>query len=500
MKILFVLGQPDDWPANIDGAQTVASDDYLHDPAFADCADTMVVNFSGSWRYQSRGYYVSMVAQARGHSSLPDIETILDVYLAPGERKTESEIESGFVPAAADRMARDITLNMYFGRCALRQEAHRFSSAPEYLPLARKLFERLRTPLLQIRFEHDGGRWRALPPLPLHPSRLSFAQRQLAQTAAAEWVSELRRAASNRHAFARKPRLAILRTPDCTTQPSNAAAIEKFQQAASALGMDAELIGKRDLARVEDFDALFIRDTTHVQHYTYQFSLHAQRAGLVVMDDPTSIRCCNNKIYLGELLRHHGLPTPASVLLHRENIEQALAVLGLPCILKLPDGAFSLGVEKVETPEALHRRANEMLERSALILAQQYVPTEFDWRIGILDHRPLFACRYFMAPGHWQIIKHSGQHQVREGMAEAVAIEQAPPQVIDVALRAARLIGDGFYGVDIKQCDAVCHVIEINDNPNVDAGNEDGVLKEALYRAVMEVFQRRIARRRESRP
>jgi hypothetical protein len=40
-----------------------------------------------------------------------------------------------------------------------------------------------------------------------------------------------------------------------------------------------------------------------------------------------------------------------------------------------------------------------------------------------------------------------------------------------------------------------CYVMEVNDNPNIDAGNEDGVLKEALYREVLGVFLRRIRER-----
>jgi glutathione synthase/RimK-type ligase-like ATP-grasp enzyme len=96
-----------------------------------------------------------------------------------------------------------------------------------------------------------------------------------------------------------------------------------------------------------------------------------------------------------------------------------------------------------------------------------------------------------MAPGHWQIIKHD-RHQVSEGRTEALALREVPDEVIDIAVRAADLIGDGFYGVDMKQVGGQYYVIEINDNPNVDAGNEDGVLGDALYREVMGVFRKRI--------
>ena len=63
-------------------------------------------------------------------------------------------------------------------------------------------------------------------------------------------------------------------------------------------------------------------------------------------------------------------------------------------------------------------------------------------------------------------------------------------------VRAANLIGQGLYGVDLKEVDGRCYLVEVNDNPNVDAGNEDQVLGPALYREVMGVFARRIAERR----
>jgi len=79
-------------------------------------------------------------------------------------------------------------------------------------------------------------------------------------------------------------------------------------------------------------------------------------------------------------------------------------------------------------------------------------------------------------------------------------VAEAPEEVVKIALKAANLIGDGLYGVDIKQVGNRCYVIEVNDNPNVDAGNEDGVLKDALYREVMGSFVRRIEARKRVNP
>ncbi|NBU26336.1 MAG: hypothetical protein EBS39_12130 [Gammaproteobacteria bacterium] len=79
-----------------------------------------------------------------------------------------------------------------------------------------------------------------------------------------------------------------------------------------------------------------------------------------------------------------------------------------------------------------------------------------------------------------------------EGRTLAMAVSEAPRAVIETAVRAAGLIGDGLYGVDVKQVGDACYLIEVNDNPNVDHGNEDSVLGDALYREVMGVFARRI--------
>ena len=78
-----------------------------------------------------------------------------------------------------------------------------------------------------------------------------------------------------------------------------------------------------------------------------------------------------------------------------------------------------------------------------------------------------------------------------------MTVGEAPAYVVETALRAANLVGDGLYGVDIKEAAGKCYVMEVNDNPNIDAGIEDAVLKDALYREIVGVFLRRI-RSRES--
>jgi glutathione synthase/RimK-type ligase-like ATP-grasp enzyme len=237
-----------------------------------------------------------------------------------------------------------------------------------------------------------------------------------------------------------------------------------------------------------------------VNHHTFRFSRRAVAEGLVVIDDPESVLKCTNKVYLAELLDRKGLLAPRTLIVHRDNVEEIVSRLGLPCILKKPDSAFSQGVVKVDTRDEVQRVTGEMLEGSDLVIAQEFLPTPFDWRIGVIDGRALYACRYYMAASHWQIIRRNPDDAVDYGRVETLPVELAPFQVVRTAVKAANLIGEGLYGVDVKQIGRRCYVIEVNDNPTIQSGIEDAVLKDALYDRIMEVFLRRLEHRRQGLP
>ena len=97
-----------------------------------------------------------------------------------------------------------------------------------------------------------------------------------------------------------------------------------------------------------------------------------------------------------------------------------------------------------------------------------------------------------MSKGHWQIYNHKAQGSEVNGLCETVAIEDVPPAVVKLAIDAASLIGDGLYGVDLKQTNERLVVIEVNDNPNLDAGIEDACIQDRLYDRILEEFIRRL--------
>jgi glutathione synthase/RimK-type ligase-like ATP-grasp enzyme len=479
VNVYFIVNQRRDWPFDLPGAAVVTARDYLADPAYATVSPARVFNLCRTDRYQGRGYYVSLVAEARGHQPAPDVKTIEDLQAGIGTalftgqaRVTQWSIEGD--------PAKPLTLDAYFGRDPVGTNH----------AAARQLCALLRAPLVRAGFEFRGGEWRWISAALLTPREIPAAHRRAAAEAAADEIAPTR----PRIAPAPRPALAILHNADVPDPPSNPAALQNFLRVANAIGMHAEIISRHDIERLPQFDALFIRDTTYPNHYTYQFARRAVAEGLVVMDDPDSILRSTNKVYLGEVLARHRIPVPRTLIVDRAGAAQIASTLGFPCIVKKPDGAFSQGVARVDSAQALEEVLARYFETSHLVVAQEWLPTAFDWRVGVLDGRPLFVCKYLMAPGHWQVVKREQDRKV-EGATVAMAVGEAPGVVVKTALRAANLIGDGLYGVDLKQVGDRCYVIEVNDNPNIDAGNEDAILGDALYREVLGVFLRRARER-----
>ncbi len=482
MKILLVSNVAKDWPTSIPNAEVVDAKEYLINPIYSELRGARVYNLCRSYRYQSTGYYVSLLAEARGHKAIPSITTARDLKTQAIVRMAADDMLELIQRSLAPLLSDKFELSIYFG-CNM---------AKRYSRLALRLFNQFQAPMLRAHFSRGSSGW--------HLKRISTLSGNDVPENHWPFIIET----AKKH-FGRRPApalkrtrvrydLAILQNPDDPEPPSDPAALKKFTKSAAKLGIATEMIGRDDYGRIAEFDALFIRDTTRVNHYTYRFAQRAENEGLVVMDDPLSIVRCSNKVYLSELLTRHNVPIPKSLVVHKEQVQGIAQELGFPMILKKPDSAFSIGVVKVTNQAELDQRLEEFFSESDLIVIQAYLPTTFDWRIGILDRQPLYACKYFMARGHWQIVRHDRVGSGRYGKLETMAIKDAPAGAVKVALKAANLIGDGLYGVDVKESEGKFYVIEVNDNPNIDAKCEDLVLKDELYSRIMSVFLQRIER------
>lgn len=441
-----------------------------------------VVNLCRSLRYLSKGYYVSLLASARDQRALPGVETLREVQNRHSLLRGLEEDDVPCVEETDEALARKRTpgeearVLVCLGRAA----------DPRFQRAASAIYRRWPVPVLEVTFRHAPPHWKVLDVEPGSVTSLTPEGRRLL-------VEELRaeRPAGplpRRKAEDKRASVAILYDEEDVFGPSTTETLEKLERIASRRGVHMRRLSLNEISRLGDYDALFIRALTGLNLPAFRWAARAEALNMPVIDDTQSIIRCSNKVFLHELLKREGLPTPKTLVATAQTtFEQLVKALGLPFIVKLPDGSFSTAVHKVSSKADFAQKAKPMFERSPLIVAQAWTPTSFDWRVTTLGGKPLFVCKYHMAPGHWQV-RNADPRAVRYGKVEAVPRAYAPREVVRLACRASRLVGAGLYGVDLKETAEGPVVIEVNDNPNIDTGYDDAADGNVLFEEIVDHF------------
>ncbi|KFB10578.1 RimK family protein [Nitratireductor basaltis] len=483
MSWVILTSRPGDLDQTATPHKIITSKDYLAHPSLFRGQSPKIINLSSSFSYQSRGYYASLLASSRGHKVIPSVETLIDLSARKLYENALPELEQ-----ALNRCRKDIggsfpqSVSVFFG----------IGPTKAWDRFARLLFDWFRAPALEVAIQE--GEWATIRKIGFLPlARMKDEEKtrfveSLDTYTSRQWRDKKARTPA-RYTFA------TLIDPQEELPPSSVSSLKHWSRIAEKMGVEIEPIGKKDLARLANFDALFIRETTSISNHTYRFARRAEQEGMPVIDDPLSMIRCTNKVYLNELMAAHRVPVPPTVMISGQvDLQNAADKLGFPLVLKIPDSAFSRGVKKAANMEELQKLATKWLEGSDLLIAQKYMPTDFDWRIGVLGGKPLFAVQYLMAKKHWQIVNHDRRGKPDEGGFRAFTLAETPEHVVDIAVRAARCIGDGLYGVDLKETPDGVFVIEVNDNPNLEHGCEDSGEKDEVWVKLTQWFLDRLER------
>jgi len=414
----------------------IKPDDYILNPNIIDGDNVFIINLCSSYDYLTAGYYVSLIAEARGHKVIPNIIHIQDLK----SKKILHKIVKWIIETIKDLNS---ISNEYYDYLDI--------SLNEYIIY--NVYSKYKFILREIKNQNKD--------------------------------------------FKKNSELAILYNPNGKNLPSMPETINKFKDfGKNVMGFNVDIIYPNDIKKIPKYDALFIRDYTHLNNYTYIFSRISEILGLVVIDDPNSILKCMNKVFFTELSFKNDISIPKTYIINRINYLDIVDKLEYPCVIKKPDSSFSRGVFKVNNKDEFIKKVKSLFKNDFLLLVQEFIYTQFDWRIGILDKKPLFACKYFMAKDHWQIynwsIKSKNKIEYKEGGTETLSIKDVPEEVVNMAIKSASLIGDGLYGVDIKYKDGKVYVMEVNENPNIDVGYEDKVVGDFLYESIFNYFSNRI--------
>ena len=484
MSWVILTGRQSDLDQVSTPHKIITNRDYLAHPALFRGQRPKVINLSNTYGYQSRGYYASLLASSRGHKVIPSVETIIDLSERKLYEHALPELE-----LALNKCRKEL------GREFPAKASFFFGIGPgkAWDRFARLLFDWFRAPSLEVSIRGDA-QWASIRKIGFLPvNRLEGEEeaRFLASMetyTGREWRDTKTRTPA-RYTFA------TLVDPQEELPPSAISSLRHWARIAEKMGVEVEPITRKDLAKLANYDALFIRETTSISNHTYSFARRAQQEGMPVIDDPLSMIRCTNKVYLNELMAYNKVPVPPTVMIASPaDFEVAAQTLGFPLVLKIPDSAFSRGVKKASSFEELRSLATQWLEDSDLLIAQKFMPTEFDWRVGVLGGQPLFAVHYLMAKQHWQIVNHRPGGKPVQGGFKSFTLKEAPPLVVETAVRAARCIGDGLYGVDLKETEDGVFVIEVNDNPNLDHGCEDSGEKDEVWIRLTQWFLDRLDR------
>jgi glutathione synthase/RimK-type ligase-like ATP-grasp enzyme len=264
-------------------------------------------------------------------------------------------------------------------------------------------------------------------------------------------------------------------------------AIIRLRDSAEEMGHTVYFIFPTEIAKIGQVDGLFIRSRTDPLNISFVAAKMAELRGIPVIDDPRSIQVCSDKVNMYLHLMKEGVRIPDTVFVRKGELTEKAAAdlfqkLGLPLILKEPSTSFSLRVEKVHTVPEFLKTARRFIKLSDWIVAQRFIESNFDWRVGVLDGVPLYACQYIIPQETFKIQATVNGHIVYCAV-KSHPLDRVPRHITESAVAAARAVGDGFYGVDIKDRDGVPYVIEVNDNPSLEAGEDEH--SPGLYRRII---------------
>ena len=224
-----------------------------------------VINLSDEYGYNSEGYYCSLLAQARGHRVLPGVETLNKLESGAGIRMNRNLQQLCQQWIERNRITDETwQLNIYFGTC--REKGLE--------KIARFIFDHYPCPILRVTMNnHARNQIESVQALSL---------RQLSESGQDDFANALdcfnkKVWRSPRSAKPARYNLAILYDPDEKFPPSDKDALNKFLEVARKMNIHAELITEEEATRLMEFDALFIRATTALNHYTFRL---AQRAAM----------------------------------------------------------------------------------------------------------------------------------------------------------------------------------------------------------------------------
>jgi ribosomal protein S6--L-glutamate ligase len=211
---------------------------------------------------------------------------------------------------------------------------------------------------------------------------------------------------------------------------------------------------------IKGVDVVIPRIGASITGYGLAVVNHFEMMGVPVLNGAAAISQSRDKLRALQVLCRGGLDIPRTVMAHdRSNVRKLVEeVGGLPIIIKLLRGTQGVGVMIAHTLQEVQTILNTFWDLGQEVVLQEFVAESKgqDVRALVVGDKVVGAMRRRAKKGEFRSNIHRG--------GEGSPIE-LPPAYLEVAVRAARLVGLELAGVDMLEGHAGPRLMELNSSP-----------------------------------
>ena len=115
-KNIIVVNSPKQWKYNDINANIISVKEYIQNVTYHDNNSLRVFNLCNSYQYQSSGYYVSLLAAARGQRVIPNATTIRDFKSLDIIRSIVADLDESIQKALKNVKSNALSVNVFLGK------------------------------------------------------------------------------------------------------------------------------------------------------------------------------------------------------------------------------------------------------------------------------------------------------------------------------------------------------------------------------------------------
>ena len=215
--------------------------------------------------------------------------------------------------------------------------------------------------------------------------------------------------------------------------------------------------------RLQSFDAVIPRIGANKTFYGTAVVRQFESMGTFSLSSSIAITRSRDKLRSLQLLCRKKIGLPVTGFAHSSNdIDDLIKIAGgPPLIVKLLEGTQGVGVVLAETLQAAESVIQAFMGANVNIIVQQYIAESkgADLRCIVLGDKVIASMKRQAAPGEFRSNLH------RNGTASLITITKKEREM---AVKAAKVMGLKFAGVDLLRSSAGPMVMEVNSSPGLE--------------------------------